>query len=426
MIIMGYTTHLMPRHRPTPQRAILSDKSAPFPDNDAVRQQLERLAKENSAFIQLATVGHTSERRAIDAATITDPRSDDEQKQHVLIVAGQHGNEETARLVALRLIDYLLTPPAAQILQRQKIVVMPNLSPDAAHRNSYTTPSGIKPNLDHAPQGPVSPEARALQRVAKQLQPELYVDMHARGHAGASHDMVLFPPTRPYTEDEMILHALAQQMARHGERSGIPHRVHPLTWPGWGGHDPDQPSSTLWMYRQFKSLVFLTENSEHDQYAHPQARQIRSGVGRLKPLLQAGNHRHMQLYYAGYPCAMTIGMFDAGLVAVGKTAQARRRSRIELWRQSDAFQSVAAQIPEKPDTKIIQVHYTGKPLRHGVGVQVRVAGKVKPRSVTLNGRSLKPAETDGFVTWQDLYTTFIVACVPELSKGEHEIVFRFH
>jgi hypothetical protein len=376
--------------------------------------------------VKIATIGRTDEGRTIDAATITDPRADPDQKQHVLIVAGQHGNEETARLVALRLIDYLLTPAAAPILRQQKIVVMPNLSPDAAHRDSYTTPAGIKPNLDHPATGPVSPEARAFETVANDLQPELYVDIHARGHAGASHDMVLFPPTRAYTEDETILHAMAQQMARQGERSGIPHRVHPLTWPGWGGTDLDQPSSTLWMYRQFKSMVFLTENSEHNEHAYPQAMRIRSGVGRLKPLLSAGSQRHPKLYYPGYPCTMAIGMFDAGVVAVGKTARARRASRIALWRQSDAFESVSANIPERLNTKIIQVKYTGKPILHGAGIQVRVAGKVKPQSVTVNGKSLKPAETNGIVTWQDQYTTFAVACLPRLSAGEYEIAFDFH
>ena len=56
----------------------------------------------------------------------------------------------------------------------------------------------------------------------------------------------------------------ARAMAAEGEKSGIPHVVHPLTWPGWGGHDLVQPSSTLYMYRRFKSLVFLTENAEHN------------------------------------------------------------------------------------------------------------------------------------------------------------------
>jgi hypothetical protein len=395
-----------------------------FPSNDDVSERLDTLQRRHAERLTRRRIGATAEARPIEAVEITDPSSDPQQKQHVLIVAGQHGNEESARLVALRLIDYLLTADAKPVLKRQRIVIVPNLSPDAAARDCYTTPAGIKPNLDHAASGPVSPEARAFETIANELQPELFVDIHARGHAGCSHDMVLFPPTRPYTEDESVLHALAREMAEHGERSGIPHLVHPLTWPGWGGHDLEQPSSTLWMYRQFKSLVFLTENSEHNDHLYPERMRARSGVGRLKPLLAAGNRRHPSLYHAGYPCAMAVGMFNAGIVATGANAAARRDSRVNIWRQSASFE-VAAQLPERAGTKVMQIKYAGPALACGVGVQVRVAGKVLPRSVSVNGRGLEARESDGFVTWQDRYTTFAVASIPELSKGEFEVAFRF-
>lgn len=396
----------------------------PFPGSDEVSDHLQRLQHRHPDLVQLRLIGTTEKGRRIEAMEVTDPASEARQKQHVLIVAGQHGNEETARLVALRLLDYLVSSDASPTRKRQRIVVVPNLSPDAADLDSYTTPAGIKPNLDHAASGPVSPEAKALELIANELQPELYVDMHARGHAGCSHDMVLFPPTRAYTEDESLLHALAQEMASHGERSGIPHVVHPLTWPGWGGHDLDQPSSTLWMYRQFKSLVFLTENSEDNEHAYPERMRVRSGVGRLKPLLATGNRRDPRLYHPGYPCAMAVGMFHGGLVAVGETAAARRQSRIDLWRASTSFE-LSAQIPEKLGTRIMQLTYRGETLRSGVGVQVRVAGKVLPRAISINGRPLQQREADGFVTWQDKYTTFAVASLPELPAGEYEVAFQF-
>ena len=356
---------------------------------------------------------------------LTDPRTDPADKQHVLVVAGQHGNEETARRVALRLIDHLLSTTARTLLERQTFGILPNLSPDAAAHDSYTTPAGIKPNLDHATGGAVSPEARAFESIARQWQPELYVDLHARGHAGCSHDMVLFPPSKPYTEDETILHATARRMAEHGERSGIPHVVHPLTWPGWGGHDLDQPSSTLWTYRQFKSMVFLTENSEHNEVAYPPEQRARSGVGRLKPLLAMGNARHPSLFYPGYPCGLPVGMFHAGIAAVGATARGRRASRLAIWRQAGAFERVAPILPERPDEKIIQLHYTGTPIREGAGVQVRVANRRAVREVRFNGRTLRPGEPEGFVSWHDRHTSFAMAVLPELVAGEHEVVFRF-
>lgn len=395
------------------------------PTSEQVRQRVDALRTKHPRLVSVETVGVTAQGRPIDAVTITDPAAQAVDKQHVLIAAGQHGNEESARLVALRLMDYLLSPDGRPLLKRQKVVILPNVSPDAAEADTYETPAGIRPNLDHPDTGATSPEGKALEKVALELQPELFVDLHARGHAGCSHDMVLFPPSRPYTEDEGLLWQIAQQMAAEGEKAGIPHLVHPLTWPGWGGPDLDQPSSTLWMYRQFKSMVFLTENAEHNQHAYVEKQRAASGVNRLKPLLAMGSRRFPKLYYHGYPCQLAVGMFNAGAVAVGETAAERRASRIELWRNAGAFEKLSPVLPETAGAKMLQVHYTGPTIRSGAGFQVRIAGKWHVRHVQFNGRRLKPRKVDGYYTWQDQYTTYAVAALPELSKGQHEVAFVF-
>jgi hypothetical protein len=396
------------------------------PTSEEVRERMVALGRKNPDFVSVETIGTTGEGRSIDAATITDTRVDGEDKQHVLVVAGQHGNEESARLVALKLIDYLLCPEGRPLLKKQKIVVMPNVSPDAAEHDTYETPAGIKPNLDHGPNGPTSPEAIAVEAVAEKLMPEVYVDMHARGFAGVSHDMVLFPPSKPYTEDEHLYHEIASAMAAEGEKSGIPHVVHSLSWPGWGGPDLDQPSSTLWMYRRFKSLVFLTENAEHNDWSYPAKVRAATGVKRLKPLLAMGNERHPKLYYRGYPGSVAVGMFHAGAVAVGTTAAARRLSRVDIWRNAGGFKKLGPALPEKQGVKTLQVEYDGPTLTTGVGFQVRVSGRWFVQDVRVNGRKLKPSETNGHYTWHDKHTTYMVAALPALEAGKHEIVYTVH
>lgn len=395
------------------------------PGNEEVRGRILLLARRHPDLVQVETVTHTDQGRPIDQVIVTDRGTSDRDKQNVLVVAGQHGNEESARLVALRLLDYLLSRDGRPTLRRQKIVVMPNVSPDAAAADSYTTPAGIKPNLDHGPDGAVSPEGKAVETVAESLAPEVYVDLHARGHAGCSHDMVLFPPSRPYTEDEHLLHQIAALMADAGERAGIPHVVHPLTWPGWGGPGLDQPSSTLMLYRRYKSLVLLTESAEHNEVAYPARMRSTAGVNRLKALLELGNRRDPHLFHHGYPCACAVGMFHAGAVAVGADAASRRASRIALWRQADCFEKLAPVLPEPAQARTLQVIYTGPTLTTGVGFQLRVAGRWHVRQITVNGRRLRPRENDGFYTWCDRYTTYAVAACPELTAGEHEIAFGF-
>jgi hypothetical protein len=413
-----------------PARPASTAGAARSPTSAEVRDRIRLLQTRHPDLLTVRTVLHTAEGRPIDAVTLSDLRYDDSDKQHVLVAAGQHGNEESARLVAMRLLDYLLSVDGRPLLRRQRIVVMPNVSPDAAERDSYATPAGVKPNLDHGPAGATSPEGRALEEVAEALAPEVYIDVHARGHAGCSHDMVLFPSARPYTEDENLLYDIARTMAVAGEKSGIPHVVHPLTWPGWSEPAGAEPvSSTLYMYRRFKSMVFLTENAEHDQVCYPSRMRASSGVNRLKPLLALGGRRHPSLQHAGYPCAMIAGMFNAGVVAVGATAAAQRMSRVEAWRQADAFTRIAPVLPERPRSKILEVTYGGPPLTAGVGFQVRVAGRWLAHQVRVNGKRLKPGGASdgsaGYASWHDKHTTFAVASVQTLSAGEHEIEFAF-
>lgn len=404
----------------------MSSTPAVSPTSAEVHEHLQRAARRRPDLLTVRTLGRTRVGDLpIEVAIVTDRDYPADDKQHVLIVAGQHGNEESARLVALRVIDYLLGTEGRPLLKKQLIAVMPNVSPDAAEHDTYETPAGIKPNLDHGPGGPKSPEAKAVQLIAEELQPEVYVDLHARGHAGWSHDMVLFPPTRAYTEDEHLLHEIASIMAAEGEKSGIPHVVHPLTWPGWGGTDLDQPSSTLWMYRQFKTLVFLTENAEHNEGSYSDRVRAASGLNRLKPLLAMGNTRHPKQYYNGYPIVPVVGMYHAGAVAVGATAAARRASRVQIWRNTAGFKSLGPAIPEREDVKRLLVEYTGQPITGGIGFQVRTAKRVMIQSVRFNGRKLKSAETNGYYTWHDKHTTFAVAALPSLELGKHEITFNF-
>jgi hypothetical protein len=397
-----------------------------YPNSSEVRSAILQLQRRHPGLVQVRTIMRSGEGRPIDAVTLTDRSVPKAGKQHVLIVAGQHGNEETGRLVALRLMDYLVSPAGRKHLRCQHIVVMPNVSPDAAERDTYCTPAGIKPNLDHALTGATSPEGQAVETVVRALQPELFVDIHARGHAGCSYDMVLYPASREYTEDDNLLHAIAAEMVAAGESAGIPHVTHPLTWSGWGDADPNQPSSTCMAYRTCKSIVLLTENAEHNEVVYPAALRVRTGLARLKTLLAWGQRRHPSLYYAGYPCYLLAGTFTIGLVAVGSTAAARRRSRIELWRHAAGMKCIRPELPEQARRKNLHIEYEGKPLTCGAGFQVRAAGRLRVKAVRFNGRELPPAEVGGYYTWRDTCSTFVVASARRLEPGRHELSVDFY
>lgn len=396
------------------------------PTSAEVEAHILRAQERHPRSVSVEDVLHTAEGRPIYAVTVTDRSVPDRFKQNVLIVAGQHGNEESGRLIALALIDWLVTGEAAETRRRQKVVVMPNVSPDAAERDAHLPPSGMAPNLDHGFDGPTTPEGRAVERVARELAPEVFVDVHARGYAGCSYDMVLYPKTRVYTEDESLLQQLAREMADAGEKASIPHVVYPLTWPGWGGDDPKEPSTTLFAYRNFKSIVFLTETSEDNLHAWPARDRVRAGLARVKTLLAWGNRRHPKLPWRGYPCLLAGGMFHRGLVAVGADAAARRRSRLAIWRNVARFKRFELENPEPPCEKRFAVEYDGEPLPHGIGFQIRARGQLRVREARLNGRRLRRSQADGYWSWHDACSTFVLIVVPQLAPGTYhgEVAFR--
>ncbi|MEX0746267.1 MAG: M14 family zinc carboxypeptidase [Phycisphaeraceae bacterium] len=389
------------------------------PDSEQVRRQLRRSHEQDPERLTLETIGHSGEGRPIDAATLTDPTVDDAAKQCVLILAGQHGNEESARRVALSLIDALLDQRHRETLRRQRIVVVPNVNPDGTDNNTYATPDGVRPNMDHGPDGPTIPEARAVQQIAHALMPDVFVDVHARGHAGCSYDMVLYPQTKSYTEDDNLFHAIAADMAVAGEAAGLPHITHPLTW--WTPPPENTSSTTVFAYEQFKSIVMLTESTEHDEVHYPRELTAAVGVARLEALLAWGNGHHPKLPYAGYPNQLVLGMFSRGVIATGATAAARRSSRVNIWRQRAHFHRIKADLPEQAMRKTVVTEYDGPPLEQGCGFMIRAAGLHDVASVQWSGRSLPRHETDGYIVYHDALSTYVIAAAPVLTPGTHSI-----
>jgi hypothetical protein len=374
-------------------------------------------------WVVVRTVGRSVQGRPLYSVTVTDPRVPPQDKQHVLVLAGQHGEEESGRMTALSLLEWLTHDQATAVRRSQKIVVMPNVNPDGAEADTSATAAGVNLNKDHAPSGPTSPEAKAVAQVAEELQPDAVADLHCRGFAGHSFDMVLYPWTRPYTEDGRCLARLAEEMAAAGEAAGLPHVVHPLTWPGWWENIPaDQEPHTLsFMYRRFKSLCVLTETSESNQHCAPAALRQAVGLARLRALLDWGQRKHPGSYYPGYPLELVTNLTVLGITATGATAQQRRRSRVEIWRNAPAFRSLTTDRPEAADRKRLRCCYQGPQFTAGAGLQFRTAGRWTVAGAQLNGRELAPSEVDGFLSWQDPCSTFVRANLPCLTAGDYEL-----
>jgi hypothetical protein len=393
------------------------------PTSDEVLAHVRKLEKAHPKLVSVRELGKTFEKRLLYAVTVTDPTVDDKLKQNVLVVGGQHGNEESARIVALATLDWLVSDDAAETRKKQKIVVIPNANPDGADHDLHLNAQKYRINMDQRlDEEPVTPEAKAIRTVGDELCPDVYVDLHARGGAGVSHNMVMYPWTRTENEDDNIVHEVAFAMVKAAEDAGLPHITHSLTW--WTEVDHDSGASTLYFYKRHKSLVILTENAEHNDHSYDRELVETSGVARFKALVEFGNQRHPKLYYEGYPNYI-LGLFDVALVAVGETPAQRRDSRVTMWREFKQFKRPRTKIPEPMKRKEISFAYTGEAHDVGYGVYLRSGPKMKVKSVTLDGDALEVSETDGYYSWQDKASTMVVVAMPKMEPGEHKIVVEF-
>jgi len=390
------------------------------PNSAEVEARVLKVARRHPRLVTAKVAGRSQEGRRIWAVTVNDPRAADDDKQHFLAVGGRHGNEESGRMLALALLDWLVTEPARETLRKQTVVILPNVNPDGCERDVYRTVTDVNVGGDARTDRSI-PETEALFGVTAEFVPGAVVDLHSRGGSGCSYDMVLYSETRRYTEDDNLYHEIAFDMCAAGARAGIPQSTHPLDW--W---DPGKPFGLCHhCYANFKSIAILTETAESNPHSYPAKDRVRSGLAKLKTMLEWGNRRYPRAMYAGYTNQVVVGMFNLGIVALGKTAASRRASRAALWKQADRFDRLALDLPEKWREKTAHLHYSGERVREGAGVQIEARGRLEPVSVKLNGRRLRRSETRGYSTWAAGPATYVVVAIPDLKPGKYRIDVRF-
>ncbi|KKL96851.1 hypothetical protein LCGC14_1840320, partial [marine sediment metagenome] len=76
------------------------------PGYEDVLSEIERIAASAGEAASTSELGQSVRGRSIPCLTLTDPAAPAEDKQHVLIVASQHGSEESGRALALALADF--------------------------------------------------------------------------------------------------------------------------------------------------------------------------------------------------------------------------------------------------------------------------------------------------------------------------------
>jgi len=388
------------------------------PGYEDVQELIDRLWASAGRLVQVRDLGQSVQGKTIRCAILTDPAAPADDKQHVLVVAGQHGTEESGRAMAMALLEDLVSgePKAAETLAKQVVAVVPCANPDGAVNDTYRNADDVDIAHTYAWDAPAgTPEGRCLEQFAGQFVPDVTVDIHGRAGGGMK-ELAWLMPAWGFSSDRYFLTAMSMAMARAGEQAGFPQCE--FSPPG---ELQRREGNVLMlgekMAGQFKSLALGLETIEH---YYRRADWQATGLVRLRRLLRFGNEDAFGLGEPGYPSCLVSGNRIQGLKAHGRTAERRRANRVELTRflrQNWAMVDRGADgLDRCAKVKVFSKTCEGEnPQRFAILLRFKKPCRI--RSVRWRGREMSGGDDHGYRTWEDGCSCFCQANIAEPFGG---------
>lgn len=110
---------------------------------------------------------------------VTEPAELNRQKTTVFFIASQHGNEQSAKEAALRLVRDLALGELNSLLKKINVLVIPQANPYGNFYDVRQNETGLDLNRDHVKLEAES--TRAIHRVFVRYFPEVTMDLHEKG-----------------------------------------------------------------------------------------------------------------------------------------------------------------------------------------------------------------------------------------------------
>ncbi len=166
-----------------------ASRYARYSQHADVASFLDALSKA-STRVKVQVVGRTGEAKGFAPvnlllAVVTDegvetPAALNRRKPTVLVLAAQHGNEQSGKEAAMALIRDLAVGDLARLLKRVNVLVMPQTNPYGNFFDERTNEQGLDLNRDHVKLE--SPETRAIHAVFTEWMPEVSLDVHEKSY----------------------------------------------------------------------------------------------------------------------------------------------------------------------------------------------------------------------------------------------------
>lgn len=372
-----------------------------WPELEQIWEAMHRHAERGLGTVEV--IGKSAEGRDIPMFKATDPRVPDEDKEVVVTLAGEHGDEVSGVTMNMMLLDWLATGETANILRTQIVMVIPCVNVDGYTRCVGLTTQNADLFVGFSLQGPPPcPEAQAVFGVIDLYMPDAFVNTHGGRYDGLRHSMMQKTMAAFHPEiAEMMGQAADAEgwpQGRDAEFELFPAASDPLSRIDRPGR-PAVPFSSNMSYtaKRYHTLSFLMHVDDP-----------REGLPRLKKLLQIGSSRWPTEYYRGYPNRIIKHQNIGLLSACGRTAAQRRASRVELREKSDGLFLLGQ--PYKPGSDILILHRRTKPfILYGAGIRFRIPKGSKVQRVTFNDQEMAPGEGHGYLVWDDMRWTVVQA-----------------
>jgi hypothetical protein len=419
------------------------------------------------------------------AIELTDQSVPNDDKEVTLVLAMHTGMEISGGNAVFILGKWLLSgdPVARRILRNQVVVLVPCPNPYSYEKGdiAYQFRNELGGDIYAAPwsfdgvSDPVKyPEAEAVKTVIDAYAPDFIIDSHGVWYEDQimieTNGVSAFGLFKSYNR------SIVERVMAEAEAAGYPQdnednrqTLLPVDTasrqPEWKHHFQnvkDGCTPGIYAYNKYHTIVFSIEVAFEE-----------SGFLRMKKLLEIGTERAPLEYYPGYPNRTVNGGLLYAVAAWGRTAEERRRSRVELWdtirhyatglmhpempgklmyvcamtaegrklsaggklndfidrlQGQDGFDAERLRQFAAPDPGFnLAMHVPpsneGMPPEHGLAIKIRIPYReAELLDVSLNGNPLHQSDYDGYIAWKDGNWTMLLVPIPPRSSLDLAVV----
>jgi hypothetical protein len=197
-----------------------------YSQNEDIARFLSRLQSQ-SGVLKVRLIGRSQEVENYPAKDlylclltgegVAEPQALNRHKPTVFYFASQHGNEQSAKEAALRLIRDLASGDLKPLLEKINVLVMPQSNPYGNFYNVRENEIGLDLNRDHVKLEGQS--TQAIHRVFNLYQPEVTMDVHEKGDdyyrvsIGCVSNLNIHPSLQAYSR-QVILAGIEQKLEK--------------------------------------------------------------------------------------------------------------------------------------------------------------------------------------------------------------------